>query len=273
MTSLSTAKSRHLSPFVSRDLLIQEHLPQVRLIARRIQRSLPPSVSLDDLISAGTVGLIGAIDRYDANHSVKLKTYAEYKIRGAILDSLRTLDWAPRQKRRQARLLERTISRLENESGRTPAAEEIAADLGISLEKYQTLSADRVGLTLNSLEQSSSDEKGRDLLHYLAGSEEEWPSQLFERAELRRLLAAALEKIPRRERLVLVLYFYEEMTLRDIAKVVRLHESRLSQLKSQAIARLRSYMSDCQPLERASVRLPRRAANHSASRREIVRCL
>src|SRR5208283_2761319 len=120
-----------------REQLILEHLPQVKLIARRIHERLPVSVSLDDLISTGVLGLISAIDRYDASHDVKLKTYAEYKIRGAILDSLRGLDWAPRQQRKRAKLIEASIAVLEQQLQRTPSEEEIAGHLSIPVSEYQ----------------------------------------------------------------------------------------------------------------------------------------
>ena len=226
----------------TREQLILEHLPQVKLIARRIHERLPISVSLDDLISTGIVGLIAAIDRYDARHDVKLKTYAEYKIRGAILDSLRGLDWAPRQQRRRAKLIETAIAALEHEHRRTPTEEEIAAYLDLSVSEYQEWLSEARGLTLGSLGSAGPEQEGGDLLRYLSDSDEHWPSQILERAELERLLADAIEKMPALERTVLSLYFYDEMTLRDIAKIIGLHESRISQLKSQAILRLRSYM-------------------------------
>src|SRR5579864_3921019 len=119
-----------------RERLILEHLPQVRLIARRIQERLPENISLEDLISTGVVGLISAIDNFDPSHNVKLKTYAEYKIRGAILDSLRGLDWAPRQKRRKAKQIEAAITAAEQRLQRSPVEEEIAAELEVSLEEY-----------------------------------------------------------------------------------------------------------------------------------------
>jgi RNA polymerase sigma factor FliA len=233
-----------------REQLILEHLPQVKLIARRIHERLPVSVSLDDLISTGVVGLIAAIDRYDSSHDVKLKTYAEYKIRGAILDSLRGLDWAPRQQRRRAKLIEAAIAALEQQHQRMPAEEEIAAHLGLSIAEYQEWLSEARGLTLGSLENAGTEEDGCNLLRYLADSDEEWPSQIVERAELERLLAEAIEKMPHLERTVLSLYYYEEMTLREIAKIVDLHESRISQLKSQAILRLRSYMQKRWPQKR-----------------------
>src|SRR5579871_1526317 len=119
-----------------REQLILEHLPQVRLIARRIQERLPENISLEDLVSTGVIGLISAIDNFDPTHNVKLKTYAEYKIRGAILDSLRNLDWAPRQKRRRAKQIEAAISRAEQRLQRTPTEEEIAQQMEVSLEEY-----------------------------------------------------------------------------------------------------------------------------------------
>jgi RNA polymerase sigma factor FliA len=248
---LETYETSHLTADV-REQLILEHLPQVKLIARRIHERLPGSVSLDDLISTGVVGLIAAIDRYDATHDVKLKTYAEYKIRGAILDSLRGLDWAPRQQRRRAKLIESAIASLEQRHQRTPAEDEIAAHLGLSVAEYQTWLSEVRGLTLGSLENAGTEEEGCDLLRYLADKDEHWPSQIVERAELERILAEAIEKMPKLERTVLALYYYEEMTLREIAKIVDLHESRISQLKSQAVLRLRSYMQKRWPVKRGA---------------------
>jgi RNA polymerase sigma factor for flagellar operon FliA len=233
-----------------REQLILEHLPQVKLIARRIHERLPVSVSLDDLISTGVIGLIAAIDRYDASHDVKLKTYAEYKIRGAILDSLRGLDWAPRQQRKRAKQIEAAINVLEQANHRTPTEDEIAAYLGLSVSDYQDWLTEIRGLTLGSLENAGTEEDGCDLLRYLADNDEQWPSRIVERAALERLLAETIEKMPQLERTVLSLYYYEEMTLREIAKIVDLHESRISQLKSQAILRLRSYMQKRWPQQK-----------------------
>ena len=235
-----------------REQLILEHLPQVKLIARRIHERLPVSVSLDDLISTGILGLIAAIDRYDPAHDVKLKTYAEYKIRGAILDSLRELDWAPRQQRKRAKLIESAIAVLEQRLQHSPTEDEIANHLNLSMEEYQDWLSDARGLTLGSLENSGTEEEGRDLLRYVSDTEESWPSYLFERSELERLLARSIDRMPHIEKTVLSLYYYEELTLREIAQVVDLHESRISQLKSQAILRLRSQMQKQWPRERGA---------------------
>jgi len=235
-----------------RERLILEHLPQVRLIARRIHERLPESVSLDDLVSTGTIGLIAAIDRFDPAHNVKLKTYAEYKIRGAILDSLRGLDWAPRQQRRRSKQIEAAISSVEQRLHRAPTEDEIARQLDLSLPEYHEWLVDIRGVNLGSLEASAPDDDGRNLLKYISGDEESWPSRLLERSELQRLLADAIEKMPRTERIVISLYYHEELTLREIAKVVNLHESRVSQLKSQAILRLRTFLEHRWPLERGA---------------------
>src|SRR5579871_486511 len=135
-----------------RERLILEHLPQVRLIARRIQERLPDSISLEDLVSTGVLGLISAIDNFDPGHNVKLKTYAEYKIRGAILDSLRGLDWAPRQKRRRSKQIEAAISAAEQRLQRTPTEEEIARELEIPVDEYHDWLVDIRGLSIGSLE-------------------------------------------------------------------------------------------------------------------------
>jgi RNA polymerase sigma factor for flagellar operon FliA len=234
-----------------RERLILEHLPQVRLIARRIHERLPDSVNLDDLISTGAVGLISAIDRFDPTLNVKLKTYAEYKIRGAILDSLRGLDWAPRQHRKRSKQIEAAIAVVEQRLHRSPSEEEIAAHLGVTLEEYHEWLVELQGLNLGSLETATpDDENNRDLLNFLSDDEESWPSRVVERSELQKLLAESIGKMPDMEKTVLSLYYYEELTLREISKIVHLHESRISQLKSQAILRLRAYMERRWPCPR-----------------------
>ncbi|MDX1984312.1 MAG: FliA/WhiG family RNA polymerase sigma factor [Bryobacteraceae bacterium] len=233
-----------------RERLILEHLPQVRLIARRIRERLPESVNLEDLISTGIVGLISAIDHFDPSHNVKLKTYAEYKIRGAILDSLRGLDWAPRQQRRRAKRIEAAIAVLEQRLKGPPSEEQIAQVLEITIEEYHEWLVDVRGVNLGSLESNSPDEEGQNLLRYISDDEEHWPSRLYERAELEKLLSEAIARMPAIERTVLSLYYQEEMTLREIAKIVELHESRVSQLKSQAILRLRAFVEKRWPTSR-----------------------
>ena len=233
-----------------RERQILDHLPQVRLIARRIHDRLPETVSIDDLISAGTIGLITAIDNFDPSHNVKLKTYAEYKIRGAILDSLRELDWAPRQKRKKSKQIEAAISTVEQRVHRMPSEEEIAQELNVSIEIYREWLVEIRGVNLGTLESVGGEENSRDLLSVIPDDEEHSPARLMERSELEKLLARAIEAMPSVEKMVLSLYYHEELTLREIAKVLDLHESRVSQLKSQAVVRLRTYMEKRWPSQR-----------------------
>jgi RNA polymerase sigma factor for flagellar operon FliA len=232
-----------------RERLILEHLPQVRLIARRIQERLPDNISLDDLISIGVIGLIAAIDNFDPRHNVKLKTYAEYKIRGAILDSLRGLDWAPRQKRKRAKQIEAAIAKAEQKLKRAPVEEEIAAQLNLSIDEYRGWLVEIRGLNFGNVEYASGD-NSRDLLQFVADREDQLPSKLLERAELEKLLADAIRRMPAIEQTVLSLYYQEELTLREIAQIVDLHESRISQLKSQAILRIRTHVEKRWPIPR-----------------------
>jgi RNA polymerase sigma factor FliA len=233
-----------------RERLILEHLPQVRLIARRIHERLPENVSLDDLVSTGVLGLISAIDRFDPAQNVKLKTYAEYKIRGAILDSLRGLDWAPRQQRRRSKQIESAIAQLEQRLQRAPAEEEIAAELGVALDEYHDWLSEIRGLNVGSLESQNCEEGASGLMRFVSDKEEDWPSNAFERAEMKRVLMQAISRMPYIERTVLGLYYQDDLTLREISKIVKLHESRVSQLKTQAIVRLRAFMRAKWPTDR-----------------------
>lgn len=262
------------SAAADREQLILDHLPQVRLIARRIHERLPDCVSLEDLVSTGIVGLISAIDRFDPAHNVKLKTYAEYKIRGAILDSLRGLDWAPRQQRKRTKQIESAISSLEQKHHRAPTEEEIAGELDLSMDEYREWLVDIRGVNLGRLEAAGSDDDSRDLLKYISDNEELWPSRIVEKSELESLLAEAIGRMPAVEKTVLSLYYQEELTLREISGILHLHESRISQLKSQAILRLRSYIEKRWPLTRgaelkpgAGAKLPVGTARAASSER------
>jgi RNA polymerase sigma factor for flagellar operon FliA len=211
----------------------------VRLIARRIHERLPGHVSLEDLISHGTIGLISAIDNFDPQQKVKLKTYAEYRIRGAILDGLRGMDWAPRGRRKLSRQIENAISSSEQRLGRVPSEEEIASELSISVEEYREWLVDTENLQIGDLEFASADGDGYNMLKYISDEESRQPSRIVERSALEALLASQISRMPKIERNVLSLYFYEEMSLKEIGQIMDLHVSRISQLKTQAILRLR----------------------------------
>jgi RNA polymerase sigma factor for flagellar operon FliA len=225
-----------------RDALVLEYLPQVRLIARRIHRRLPSHVSLDDLISPGVVGLLSAIDNFDPSLNVQLNTYAERRIRGAILDSLRDMDWVPREVRKKSRLVQAAIRQLTQVLGREPAGEEIAAELNLSQDHYHQWISELHAIELERLEQVDSENQGRSLLNVLADEDSPWPSQIVERSELERILTLAIARMPAAERTVLNLYYFEELNLREIAEVMKVHLSRIGQLRTQAILRLRSHL-------------------------------
>jgi len=228
-----------------RERLILEHLPQVRMIARRIHGRLPVNVSLDDLVSTGVLGLIAAVDRFDPARSLSLKTYAEHKIKGKILDGLRQQDWAPRQQRKQAKQISAAITRAEQRLHRAAAEEEIAAELNLPMATYRQWQLQVSGLNVTQLESAGSDDSaGRNLLRSLSGDRSEWPSAVFERSELQAALAAAIAGMPKKEKTVLSLHYHQELTLREISKIVGVHESRISQLRSQALRRLRDCMSE-----------------------------
>ncbi|MGH9609431.1 MAG: sigma-70 family RNA polymerase sigma factor, partial [Bryobacteraceae bacterium] len=224
-----------------REQLILEHLPQVTWIATRIQEKLPPSIELDDLVSAGIVGLLAAVDHYDPSHNASLKTYAEYKIRGAILDSIRGLDGIPTHKRKRLKQVQQAIGRAEQSLKRAPAEEEIAAELGLPLAEYQEWMLELQGVSLGSLDVIEDGEEV-SLLKFIAGDEGESPARILERSELERVISSGIAKMPENERTVLSLYYKEEMNLREIAEAMNLHVTRISQLRAQGMVRLRSYM-------------------------------
>jgi len=231
-----------------REGLILQHLPQVHMLARKIRAHLPDNISLDDLVSTGILGLISAIDRFDPSRHVHLRTYAEHKIRGGMLDSLRRLDWAPRQQRKRAKQIEAAIAAAEQRLHRSPDEQEIAAELNLTVDRYHQWQVNVRGLKLGRLESARSDDSNsRDLLQFVSGNPSEWPSAVLERSELQRALGRAISGIPNIEQTVLSLYYHDELTLREIAKIVGLHESRISQLKLQAILRLRVSMAKLWP--------------------------
>ena len=222
------------------DQLVLDHLDQVRFVARRLHTRLPPQVLLEDLVHAGVLGLMDAVRRYDPSKNVSLKHYAEFRIRGAILDSLREFDWGPRSLRRQARRLKQAIANCKAEFGRDPSEPEIAAELQISLESLQRLLSDLRGLEIGSL-QSKAEEFGEGTRSLPpAGPEEEDPFQQALRSEMSGLLEQAIGELREREREVLVLYHFEEFTMKEIGAVLRIGESRVSQIRTAALQRLRA---------------------------------
>jgi len=223
-----------------RERLLMEHLPSVRFIARKLHQTLPRHVELDDLISAGMVGLMEACNRFDARRHVQFKSYAQFRIRGAILDWLRTLDWGPRELRRKARAIAETTRVLAQRLGRAPGEHEIAEAMEIELEELQQLVGELRSLELGSLNAEHSKDEEDEELEYVPASADEDPLFLCLAAESRQRLIDAIEELPEKERLVLTLYYYEELTMREIGLTLGVVESRVSQIHSGAVRRLRS---------------------------------
>jgi RNA polymerase sigma factor for flagellar operon FliA len=228
-----------------REQMLLDHLPQVQYIARRIHDRLPPQVLLEDLVHAGILGLMDAVRKYDPSKNVQLKHYAEFRIRGAILDSLRQVDWSPRALRHQGRRLEQAICDCKGRLSRDPTEPEIAVELGVSLESLQHLMRDLRGLDIGSL-QADANEPGLsdDAIQHPLGVQEEDPFHQTLRAEMTGLLEKAIGELPERERQVLALYHYEELTMKEVGVTLGIGESRVSQIHTAALLRLRVRLRD-----------------------------
>jgi len=235
--NLALAESGH-------DILILEHMPQIRFIAQRISTKLPASVELDDLISAGVLGLIDALEKFDPERGVKFKTYAELRIRGSILDSLRGLDWAPRSLRKKRKTLEKAHGELEQELGRPATDLEVSVRLDLSLEGFHQLIDEVKGINLGNFHEAwEEDEHGNRVegaLQYLPEEPDRSPFIICQREEMQRILGQAIDRLQENEQLVMTLYYYEELTMKEIGQILGVNESRVSQLHTKAILRLRS---------------------------------
>jgi RNA polymerase sigma factor for flagellar operon FliA len=228
---------------VDRDQLLLEHLPTVRYLARRIHERLPQHVELDDLISAGVVGLIDAFSKFDHTKQVQFKSYAQFRIRGAILDSLRTLDWSPRELRRKGRAVEEAIRSVTHKLGRVPSEQEIAHEMELGLSEYQHLLGELKGLEIGSLHMERTEDSGDEELAYLPGAPDEDPLFRCLQGEMKQRLTDAIEELPEKERIVLTLYYYEELTMKEIGLTLGVVESRVSQIHSSAVVRLRAALA------------------------------
>jgi RNA polymerase sigma factor for flagellar operon FliA len=229
---------------VERERMLLEHLPAVRYVARRIHGRLPQHVELDDLVSAGVVGLIDAFSKFDHTKKVQFKSYAQFRIRGAILDSLRMLDWSPRELRRKGRAVEEAIRTVTQRRGRAPAEQEIAAEMGLELPEYQQLLGDLRGLEIGSLHVERSEDSGDEELAYIPGAPEDDPLFRCLQGEMRERLAKAIDELPEKDRLVLTLYHYENLTMKEIGQMLGVVESRISQIHSSAVVRLRTSLGE-----------------------------
>jgi len=225
-----------------KDKLVLEYAPLIKFIAQKIAMRLPSNIELDDLMSSGVIGLMDAIEKYDPARDNKFKTYAEFRIRGAILDELRAQDWVPRSVRDKSKLLDRTIVKLESELGRTPEDQEVADRLKMSLDDLYDLINQVKPVSVLSIDEAPtfSNVDKKSILNILDGCKLNNPHSQLNVKFVKEVVTSAIEELPERQRLVLSLYYYEDLNLKEIGRVLRVTESRVSQLHAHAIARLRA---------------------------------
>lgn len=225
----------------STDALITEHAPLVKRIVYHMMGRLPSSVMVDDLIQAGMIGLLEASRNYDASQGASFETYAGIRIRGSILDEVRKNDWAPRSVYKKARTISEAVRKIENREGRDARDLEVAEELGVSIEEYNQMLQDASGQRLTSFDEVSGQDE--TMIESMAGDASE-PFDGVQNGNFRKALAESISGLPERERLVMALYYDEELNLREIGDVLGVTESRISQIHSQAILRLRARMTD-----------------------------
>ncbi len=227
-----------------RDRLVLTYAPLVKYVAGKLGSSLPSHVDESDLVSYGLLGLIDAIERYEPDRDVKFETYAIQRIRGSIIDELRSLDWVPRSVRSRAREIERAIAQLEAQLMRPPTDEEIAAKLGLSGEELDVALAEISRSSMAALDELWASPTGSDdavaLVDTIEDPQSAAPGGELEKTELKELIGESIAVLPEREKLVITLYYYEELTLREIGEVLGVTESRVSQLRTKAILRLKA---------------------------------
>lgn len=225
--------------------LVLEYAPLVKTIAKRIAGRLPPNVNLDDLISAGIVGLMDAIEKWDPQRQTKLRTYAEFRIKGAILDELRNQDWISRTQRDRIKFLEKIVRDLEQDLGRSPSEQEIAQSLNMSLEEYQNFFESCAPVTLISLdEQVFDDGDKKKLIDSIKADLKSIPENLIAVKKLQRVIRKAITNLPEKYKMVISLHYYEELNFKEVAEVLGLTESRVSQIHKLAIINLKNQVNN-----------------------------
>ena len=223
--------------------VIKEYAPMIKYVANRIALRLPPHIEVDDLISVGVLGLMDAIEKFDPTRGAKFKTYAEFRVRGAILDELRSLDWVPRSVRQKASNLDNVCQGLQAKLKRPPEDEEMAAEMGLSLDEFFDAVNETQNMPILSLEDlgfSKEEPDQRSLLDCLAGKADSDPQTQMRLTELKGIIAKVIDTLPEKERLMISLYYYEELTMKEIGEVLEITESRVSQIHSKSIFKLRT---------------------------------
>ena len=228
---------------VAKDKILAEYAGLVKYIADRVGYSLPKSVDKQDLVSCGILGLIKAVETFDAKMDIKFETYASHKIRGAILDELRALDWVPRSVRQKSKFVQKAYSELEDKLGRTPYDDEVCQHLGLEMEEFEKLLADSAPVNVFSLDETfgrGDDSKDMSILDTIEDKNTDSPLQKLNYDEAKKILKEAIMTLPEKEKLVIALYHFEELTLKEMGAVLDLTESRVSQIHSKVMLKLRS---------------------------------
>jgi RNA polymerase sigma factor for flagellar operon FliA len=228
-----------------KNTLLTDHMPLVKRLAHQMKAKLPPSVEVDDLIQAGMIGLLDAIGRYEDNHGAQFETYAVLRIRGAMLDELRANDWMPRSTRQNMRKVEQAMNALQQQLGRPPSESEVAKSLKLSLAEYQDMLGDSGGHQLLYYEdfRGDDDDGGAGFLDRYAVDDAD-PLRALMETDFRQAVIDAIDALPPREKLLMGLYYEEELNLKEIGAVMGVSESRVSQLHTQAVARLRGTLRE-----------------------------
>lgn len=223
----------------NREQIIKDYVPLVKFVAHRIASRLPSHVELDDLINSGILGLMDAIEKFEPARNIKFKTYAELRVKGAILDGLRDLDWVPRSLRRKKKDIETAYHLLEQQLGRAATDEEVALHLGVPLDELHKSLDELKGVTLGTFVEVGEDGEGESLISFVPDPDAEDPHHTFQAAELKDILRTAMEVLPKKEKFVVQLYYFDELTMKEIGTLLNITESRVSQLHTKAMLRLR----------------------------------
>lgn len=230
-----------------RNMLVARYAPLVRYVAGKISIGLPNHVEYDDLVGYGVFGLFDAVNKYDPGKHVKFKTYAVTRIRGAIFDELRSIDWVPRSVRQKSRELEESVRKLESSLGRAASDKEVANEMGVTMKELDStlmkISATSL-LSLNDVRYSGDDNMAISLGDTITSSEATYPDLVIEKEEMKNVIVSAIQELPDNEKKVLILYYFEDLTLKEIGKVMEVTESRISQLHTKAIIRLRAKLAN-----------------------------
>ncbi len=230
----------------NREQIIRDYVPLVKFVAHRIASRLPSHVELDDLIHSGILGLMDAVEKFDPDRNIKFKTYAELRVKGAILDGLRDLDWVPRSLRRKKKDIENAYHLLEQQLGRAATDEEVAAHLSITLDELHKNLDELKGVTLGTFLDAGEDGEGESMISFVPDPDAEDPLGVFQAKELKNILKASVDLLPKKERFVVQLYYFDELTMKEIGTLLNITESRVSQLHTKAMFRLRGKLKEQQ---------------------------